>query len=94
MHRQKCIYWSFFTQFDVSVCRQRDYDAYLCIPFFPKELRTAQYAIRAFNVELASIRESVSNPTIGKMRMQFWKDAIDNIYKVCDRQSFYGMYRH
>ncbi|KAL1930794.1 hypothetical protein VTP01DRAFT_10956 [Rhizomucor pusillus] len=61
--------------------RQRDYDAYLCIPFFPKELRTAQYAIRAFNVELASIRESVSNPTIGKMRMQFWKDAIDNIYK-------------
>lgn len=28
------------------------------------------------------IRETVSRPIIGKMRMQFWKDAIDSIAKV------------
>ncbi|OAD05198.1 hypothetical protein MUCCIDRAFT_152601 [Mucor lusitanicus CBS 277.49] len=60
--------------------RQRDYEGYLCVPFFPAHLRNTQYAIRAFNVELASIRENVSKPEIGKMRMQFWKDTIDKIY--------------
>ncbi|KAG2196011.1 hypothetical protein INT46_004486 [Mucor plumbeus] len=60
--------------------RLRDYEGYLCVPFFPSELRNTQYAIRALNVELASIRENVSKPEIGKMRMQFWKDTIDKIY--------------
>lgn len=62
--------------------RARDYEGYLSVPFFPAELRNSQYAVRAFNVELASIRESVSKPEIGKMRMQFWKDTIDKIYAV------------
>ncbi|KAI9277037.1 isoprenoid synthase domain-containing protein [Phascolomyces articulosus] len=61
--------------------RQRDYEGFLCVAFYPKHLRNVEYAIRAFNVELASIRESVSNPNTGKMRMQFWKDTIDKIYK-------------
>ncbi|CAO3610948.1 unnamed protein product [Mucor hiemalis] len=60
--------------------RIRDYEGYLCVPFFPAELRNTQYAIRALNVELASICENVSKPEIGKMRMQFWKDTIDKIY--------------
>ncbi|GAA5799938.1 isoprenoid synthase domain-containing protein [Helicostylum pulchrum] len=60
--------------------RQRDYEGYLCVPFFPADKRNAQYAIRAFNVELASIRENVSKTEIGKMRMQFWKDTVDQIY--------------
>ena len=33
-------------------------------------------------VELATVQESVSNPTIGKMRMQFWRDAIKGISDV------------
>lgn len=52
------------------------------MPFFPAELRNTQYAIRALNVELASIRENVSKSEIGKMRMHFWKDTIDQIYAV------------
>lgn len=62
--------------------RKGDYDGYLCVPFFPDHLRNTQYALRAFNVELASIRENVSKPEIGKMRMQFWKDTIDKVYAV------------
>lgn len=65
-----------------SYSRLRDYEGYLSVPFFPAHLRNTQYAIRAFNVELASIRESVSKPEIGKMRMQFWKDTIDKVYAV------------
>lgn len=62
--------------------RKHDYENYLCIPFYPRELQNAQYAIRAFNVELASIRENVSNPMIGKMRTQFWKETIDKTFAV------------
>ncbi|KAG1446365.1 hypothetical protein G6F56_009594 [Rhizopus delemar] len=63
-----------------DLTRQRDYDGYLCVPFYPSHLRNTQFAIRAFNVELASIRENVSKPEIGKMRMQFWKDTLDKTY--------------
>lgn len=37
-------------------------------------------AIRAFNIELARIPDVVSNPTIGSMRMQFWRQTIDSTF--------------
>ncbi|OZJ03951.1 hypothetical protein BZG36_02942 [Bifiguratus adelaidae] len=64
-----------------DLVRKQDYDNYLCIPFYPSSVRNAQYAIRALNIELAGIRESVSNTIIGQMRMQFWRDTIDKVYK-------------
>lgn len=33
------------------------------------------------------VQEHVSNQTIGKMRMQFWRDAVKGIREVC-RQNF------
>lgn len=36
-------------------------------------------ALRAFYVELAMLQESVSNSMIGKMRTQFWRDAVKGI---------------
>lgn len=33
-------------------------------------------------VELAMVQEAVSNPVIGKMRMQFWRDAVKSIADV------------
>jgi NADH dehydrogenase [ubiquinone] 1 alpha subcomplex assembly factor 6 len=40
----------------------------------------AYMAIRAFNIELARIPDLVSNPTIGAMRMQFWRQTIDKTF--------------
>jgi len=31
---------------------------------------------------MASVPEMVSNPTLGKMRYQFWRDALKQIYDV------------
>jgi len=39
------------------------------------------FAVRAFNVELARIQDIVSDPNIGRMRLQFWRDSLDNIYQ-------------
>jgi NADH dehydrogenase [ubiquinone] 1 alpha subcomplex assembly factor 6 len=41
---------------------------------------SAYLAIRAFNIEVARIADLVSNPTVGTMRMQFWKDAINSTF--------------
>ncbi|KAI0754972.1 Squalene/phytoene synthase-domain-containing protein [Daedaleopsis nitida] len=59
--------------------RNRDYESYLIGSFYPRELQDAFFALRAFYVELASIQDTVSNSMIGKMRAQFWRDAIKNI---------------
>ncbi|KDN48269.1 hypothetical protein RSAG8_02861, partial [Rhizoctonia solani AG-8 WAC10335] len=62
-----------------ELVRNHDYEAYLCSYFYPKAAQPGYFALRAFNVELAKIREAVSRPIIGKMRMQFWRDAIKSI---------------
>ena len=33
-------------------------------------------------IELATVQETVSNTVIGKMRMQFWRDAVKGISDV------------
>lgn len=33
-------------------------------------------------IELASIQETVSNPAIGRMRLQFWRDAVRDLSNV------------
>jgi phytoene synthase len=34
----------------------------------------------AFNIEIARIRESVSETLIGRMKLQWWRDVVDGIY--------------
>ncbi|KAI0354968.1 hypothetical protein OH77DRAFT_1425581 [Trametes cingulata] len=62
-----------------DLVRTRDYESYLIGSFYPRQFQGAFFALRAFYVELASIQDSVSNSIIGKMRMQFWRDAIKGI---------------
>nr|XP_044999548.1 NADH dehydrogenase (ubiquinone) complex I, assembly factor 6 isoform X1 [Jaculus jaculus] len=66
----------------LQLLRKRDYESYLCSLLLPAESRSSAFALRAFNVELAQVKDSVSEKTIGLMRMQFWKKAVEEIY--CD----------
>ncbi|XP_006859268.1 PREDICTED: NADH dehydrogenase (ubiquinone) complex I, assembly factor 6 [Chrysochloris asiatica] len=65
----------------MELLRKRDYEGYLCSLLLPAESRSAAFALRAFNVELAQVKDSVSEKTIGLMRMQFWKDTVEDIYQ-------------
>uniref|UniRef100_A0A671VIG4 NADH dehydrogenase (ubiquinone) complex I, assembly factor 6 n=1 Tax=Sparus aurata TaxID=8175 RepID=A0A671VIG4_SPAAU len=65
----------------LDLVRSRDYDGFLSSLLLPKEARRSSLAVRAFNVELAQVKDSVSQKTIGLMRMQFWKVAIEEIYR-------------
>ncbi|PSN66354.1 hypothetical protein BS50DRAFT_413113 [Corynespora cassiicola Philippines] len=44
--------------------------------FIPPSSRDAYLAIRAFNVDVARVADTTSTPTIGMMRMQFWRDTV------------------
>ncbi|XP_067392904.1 NADH dehydrogenase (ubiquinone) complex I, assembly factor 6 isoform X1 [Emydura macquarii macquarii] len=66
----------------VELLRKRDYEGFLCSLLLPAESRTSAVALRAFNVELAQIKDSITQKTIGLMRMQFWRKAVEDIY--CD----------
>ncbi|XP_015980900.1 NADH dehydrogenase (ubiquinone) complex I, assembly factor 6 isoform X1 [Rousettus aegyptiacus] len=67
-------------QYCMELLRKRDYEGYLCSLLLPAQSRSSAFALRAFNVELAQVKDSVSEKTIGLMRMQFWKKTVDDIY--------------
>ena len=60
--------------------RRRDRDRFICALFAPAERRQAVYSILAFNAELARIRGAVSEPILGEMRLQWWRDAIAALF--------------
>lgn len=60
--------------------RRHDRDRYQLALFAPPDRRAALFALYSFNYEVARIRESVREPMMGLMRLQWWRDAIEEIY--------------
>ncbi|CAI0654111.1 unnamed protein product, partial [Colletotrichum noveboracense] len=44
------------------------------------QAQDAYLALRALNLELVRLPEVVSNPVIGQLRMQFWRESIDKTF--------------
>src|SRR5882757_2763999 len=57
-----------------------DYDRYLSIIFSPPEKRADIQAIILFNLEIARIKSKVSEPMMGMIRLQWWCEALDELY--------------
>jgi phytoene synthase len=60
----------------MEVVRVGSPDRYLSALYAPAESRPALFAIYAFNVEIARIRDAVSEPMPGEIRLQWWKDVV------------------
>jgi phytoene/squalene synthetase len=69
---------------DVSGCealvRRVDPDRWLAALFAPAPVRRHLFALYAFNYEIARIADSVSQPVMGQIRLQWWREAIGEIY--------------
>jgi len=69
----------------LSLCaaelRRGDRDRFLTALFAPADRREALFALYAFNLELARVRDSVSQPMLGLIRLQWWRDGLDAIYR-------------
>ena len=61
--------------------RRYDYDRYFAAAFASGDVRRGLMALYAFNIEIASTRERVSEALLGEIRLQWWGDAIAEIYE-------------
>lgn len=64
----------------IELVRRHDHDRFLVSLLLPADRRADVWALLAFNLEIARVREAVSQPIIGQIRLQWWRDAIDEIY--------------
>ena len=62
-----------------AAVRRADPDRYLCALFAPAAARNSLFALYAFNLEIATVREVVREAPLGHMRLQWWRDAIADI---------------
>lgn len=58
--------------------RRHDPDRFLCALFAPAERREALFALVAYNHELARAREAARNPMAALIRLQWWRDAVED----------------
>ena len=59
-----------------ALVRAADRDRFLATLFAPRERRDALFALYAFNVEIARVREVVREPVAGEIRLQWWSDVL------------------
>lgn len=60
--------------------RRYDHDRYLTCLFAPAARREALFALYAFNLEVAKTAEVVSEAMLGRIRLQWWREAIEEVY--------------
>ena len=59
-----------------ALLRRHDPDRYLTALFAPSARRESLFALYAFNLEIARTREAIREPMMGRIRLQWWRDAV------------------
>ena len=63
-------------EFCAQLVRTHDFARYASTLFVPSAPRRALLAIYAFNVEISRVRDHVSQPLPGEVRLQWWTDML------------------
>jgi phytoene synthase len=63
-----------------AIVRRHDRDRYQTALFAPAGRREALFALYAFNYEVARVRETVTQPMLGQIRLQWWREVIEGAY--------------
>lgn len=64
-----------------ALVRRHDNDRFLCAVCAPADRRDALFALYAFNHEIVSIAGKVSEPLLGQIRLQWWREAIAGAFE-------------
>jgi NADH dehydrogenase [ubiquinone] 1 alpha subcomplex assembly factor 6 len=59
-----------------AMVQRHDRDRFQTVLFTPAARREALFALYAFNYEIARVRESVTQPTLGRIRLEWWRENI------------------
>lgn len=73
-------------EYCAGLVKEADEDRFASASFSVAERRNFLLALYAFNVEISKTRESVSEPMLGEIRLQWWREAIAEIYDGTPRQ--------
>src|SRR5471032_875599 len=65
--------------FCAELVRAHDFTRYASTLFVPAAKRRALLAVYAFNVEISRVREQVSQPLPGEIRLQWWTDMLAGV---------------
>jgi len=60
----------------VAEVRRHDRERFLTTLFAPPDRRADLWALYVFNAEIGRIRDSVSEATLGRIKVQWWRDVI------------------
>jgi len=61
------------------IARKADPDRAIAALFAPPEIRDDLFALFAFNAELARIADQVTEPGLGAIRLQWWREGIERV---------------
>lgn len=61
--------------------RRSDYERYVTVLFASMPKRQALWVLYAFNCEINRIHTTVTEPMMGLVRFQWWRDAIAKVYE-------------
>ncbi len=64
-----------------ALVRRHDRDRFQTVLFAPATHREALFALYAFNYEIARVRERVTEPTLGRMRLEWWRETVAAAYE-------------
>jgi NADH dehydrogenase [ubiquinone] 1 alpha subcomplex assembly factor 6 len=64
-----------------ALVRRRDRDRFQTVLFAPAARREALFALYAFNYEIARVRESVTQPMLGQIRLQWWRENVATAFE-------------
>ena len=64
------------TDYCAALVRELDRDRYVADLFAPAARRGALFALHAFNVEVSRVREAITNPLAGEVRLHWWREAL------------------
>jgi len=67
--------------FCLSELKAHDHSRFLSVLFAPADRRPGLAALYAFNLEIAKTRGVVREPMMGQIRLQWWRDAIEEIFE-------------
>ena len=59
------------------IARKADPDRAIAALFAPPDTRDDLFALFAFNAELARIADQVTEPGLGAIRLQWWREGIE-----------------
>ncbi len=64
-----------------ALVQRHDRDRFLSTLFAPDDRRPHLLALYAFNSEVVRIRDAVTEPQLGLIRLQWWRDTVESLYE-------------